>query len=229
MFDAKSLLNQLLGTAEKYAGKENIDMLREKAAANPTLTKVGAVGAAGVLLGTGFGRNLLKLGGAAAVAGLGYKAYQDWQAKQKGETTSASAEHLALPPQGSGFEHEGQDEQARALAYITAMIAAAKSDGQIDSFEQERIFAKLGEMNDNADARAFLMNEMMGPLDIDKVSALGKTREQAVEIYTASAMAIMIDTPEERSYMNTLADRMGLDRDLAAMIEVAVTDERAAS
>lgn len=228
MFDAKSLLDQVLGTAEKYAGKENIDKLREKAAANPTLTKVGAVGAAGVLLGTGFGRSLLKLGGAAAVAGLGYKAYQDWQAKQKGETPISRSEPVALPPQGSGFEHSGEDEQERALAFITAMIAAAKADGQIDSFEQERIFGKLNELNTDAEAKAFLMNEMMAPLDLDKIVALGKTKEQAVEIYAASAMAVLIDTPEERSYLNTLADRLGLDRELTAMIETAVNDERAA-
>jgi len=229
MFDAKSLLNQVLGSAEKYVGKDNIDNLREKAAANPTMTKVGAVGAAGVLLGTGFGRSLLKLGGAAAVAGLGYKAYKDWQAKQAGETPPGQSEPLSIPPQDSAFGHSGEDEQERSLAYITAMIAAAKADGQIDTFEQERIFGKVNELSEDDEAKAFLMNEMMSPLDIEKVIALGDTQEHAVEIYTASAMAVLVDTPEERSYLNTLADRMGLDRELASMIETAVNDERAAT
>lgn len=230
MFDAKALLDQMIGTAEKYAGKENVDAIRKKAAENPTLTKVGAVGAAGVLLGTGFGRSLLKLGGAAAVAGLGYKAWQDWQAKQGGGSVEGASgpKEIAPPPAGSAFDHSGQDEQDRSLAFITAMIGAAKADGQIDSFEQQRIFGKISEMSGDTEARAFLMEEMMAPLDMDKIVALGRTQESAVEVYTASAMAILIDTPAEREYMNTLADRLGLERDLARMIEQAVTEERAA-
>lgn len=236
MFDAKSLLDQVLGAAEKYAGKENIDKLKEKAKANPKMTTAAGLGLAGVLLGTKTGRGLVKLGGVAAVGGLAYKAYKDWQANQgnggqdhggKGGGAIAPKE-LAPPPSGSAFDHSGADSQERSLAYLTAMIAAAKADGHIDGFEQERIFAKVNELAADSEARAFLMNEMMAPLDIEKITRLAHSQESAVEVYTASAMAILIDTPEEREYMNTLADRLGIERNLARMIENAVAEERQA-
>ena len=70
------------------------------------------------------------------------------------------------------------------------------------------------------------MDEMMAPLDIDRIVALVKSPEQAVELYTASAMAIEIDTPAEREYLNVLADRLGLEKGLTGMLETAVADER---
>jgi uncharacterized membrane protein YebE (DUF533 family) len=232
MFDAKALLDQVIGTAEKYAGKENIDKLRETAANNPTLTKVGAIGAAGVLLGTGAGRNILKLGALAGIGGLAYKTYRDWQANQGKPVEAPGAREavreLAPPPAGMPFDHSA-DGQDRALAFLTAMIAAAKADGEIDKDEQQRIFGKVSELVQDREARAFLMDEMMSPLDIDRIVALAKSPEQAVEIYTASAMAIEIDTPAEREYLNVLADRLGLEKDLTGMLETAVADERAST
>ncbi|MCC0021214.1 MAG: tellurite resistance TerB family protein [Nitratireductor sp.] len=230
MFDAKALLDQVIGTAEKYAGKENIDKLRETAANNPTLTKVGAIGAAGVLLSTGAGRNILKLGALAGIGGLAYKTYQDWQANQgkpveAPEAAREAVKELAPPPAGTPFDH-ATDGQDRALAFLTAMIAAAKADGEIDKDEQQRIFGKVSELVQDREARAFLMDEMMAPLDIDRIVALAKSPEQAVELYTASAMAIEIDTPAEREYLNVLADRLGLEKGLTGMLETAVADER---
>lgn len=76
MFDAKQLLNQLLGVpVPGMTGtvKDKAGDLAKVAQANPLAT--GAIAA--VLLGTGFGRKLtgdvLKMGGLAAIAGLGYQ------------------------------------------------------------------------------------------------------------------------------------------------------------
>ena len=77
MFDAKKLLDQFLGSQVPGAGgsvRDRAGQLGQMAKDNPLAT--GAIAA--VLLGTSTGRQLggsaLKLGGLAAIAGLGYQA-----------------------------------------------------------------------------------------------------------------------------------------------------------
>ena len=82
MFDPKKLLNDLLGS--QVPGTQGT--VRDKAGQAVQLAKdnplaTGAI--ATVLLGTSTGRSVtgsaLKLGGIAAVAGIAYKAYQNYQ------------------------------------------------------------------------------------------------------------------------------------------------------
>ncbi len=237
MFDARKLLDQMMGAAETYVGKDNIDKVRQGIANNPGMTKAAGIGLAAVLLGTRSGRAIgtsaLKLGGLAAIGGLAYKAYNDYQRSKSGAVVQdQQAGHkgeLPAPPAGSSFEHRDDDAQDRARAFLGAMIAAAKADGSIDADEQKRIFGKLNEMVDGAEAKAFLMEQMMAPLDIDKVVAQAGTHEQAVELYAASAMAIVADTPSEKLYLETLAEKLKLDRELVKLVDKAIAEERAAT
>ncbi|MFZ1813459.1 MAG: tellurite resistance TerB family protein [Rhizobiaceae bacterium] len=233
MFDAKKLLDQMIGAAENVAGKENVDKVRKSIAENPGMAKAAGVGLAAVLLGTRSGRRLsgsaIKLGGLAAVGGLAYKAYQNWQAQKSDDTSRSAGGDLLPPPQDSAFSHEKNDAQDSAKAFLAAMIAAAKADGQIDGQEQKRIFSKLNEMVDGTEAKAYLMEEMMAPLDIDRIAGMANSRERAVEIYAASCMAIEPDHPSERQYLSELAAKMGLDKDLAALVEKAIEEEKASA
>ena len=83
MIDARKLLDQFLGTqvpglqgSVKDKATQAINLARD----NPMATSASA----GVLLGTKTGRqvagNTLVLGGLAAIAGLGYQAYKNYQA-----------------------------------------------------------------------------------------------------------------------------------------------------
>jgi uncharacterized membrane protein YebE (DUF533 family) len=38
-----------------------------------------------------------------------------------------------------------------------------------------------------------------------------KSKEMAKQVYTVSLLAIEVDTDDERTYINTLAQRLGLD------------------
>ena len=102
------------------------------------------------------------------------------------------------------------------------MIAAAKADGHIDAAEQKRIFAKLDEAQMDSEAKAFLMDELRKPLDIDAIVKLATTQELAVEIYTASCMAIDPDDAAEQAYLAMLAARLKLMPELKAAIEKEV-------
>ena len=123
-------------------------------------------------------------------------------------------------PEGTPFlpsARKARDDMS--LAVLRAMIAAAKSDGHIDAAEQTRIFAKLDELDLDTEAKAFVVDELRKPLDIDAVVAAAASPEVAAEIYAASVMAIDPDDPAEQAYLAMLASRLKLDPGLRANIE----------
>lgn len=223
MFDPKTLLDQFLGgrgTDGRRAGPSR-DMMGGLAAG----------GIAGLLLGSKGGRKMakgaLKLGGTAVLAGLAYKAYNDWQANKRGAGAAAAGASGNAGPEGTPFLPANDAAMADlSTAVLRAMIAAAKSDGHIDAAEQQRIFGKLDELQLGTEAKAFVVDELRRPLDIDAVVAPAKTPELATEIYAASVLAIDPDDPAEQAYLQMLAARLKLDPGLKNAIE---TEARAAT
>ena len=69
---------------------------------------------------------------------------------------------------------------------------------------------------------AFLQRELTAPVDIERIVAGARNKEEAVEIYTASLMAVRSDTPQEREYLATLSGRLKLEPGLVASIEKTV-------
>ena len=117
---------------------------------------------------------------------------------------------LALTDAASGQTPPAVDAaqaHQQALAFIKAMINAAKADGQIDAEEQEKIVSRVGDI-DPQDA-AFIRDEISKPLNFDFFADI--TQEMTPQIYAVSLMAISLDTPAEISYMQQLAQGLGLD------------------
>ncbi|MEN3792753.1 tellurite resistance TerB family protein [Fulvimarina sp. MAC3] len=171
-----------------------------------------------------FGGSALKLGGAALVAGLAYKAYQNYQTKS-GATALPGAEPVqSLPstqspdevpePHGTAFMPSGEEDD-RARLMLSAMIAAAKADGYIDADEEKAIFGKIDDMEMASDEKALVMDELRRPKTVDDLAAEAKTPEVAMEIYTVSVLAIDADHPAERAYLDLLAARLELPAELA--------------
>ena len=103
---------------------------------------------------------------------------------------------------------------------MKAMLNAAKPDGKIDAAETQRILGKLEEAGADSDARDFVINEMNKPMDLSSIVAAAKGRPQlAAQIYAASLLAIEVDTPAERQYMQQLADGLYLTPEVTAHFE----------
>lgn len=177
-------------------------------------------GLAGLLLGGKKPRKLagsaLTYGGLAVAGALAYKAWQDWQAGQapgaSAAQTAAGQDPLPPPPADTPFSPAtAESEQRMGLALVRAMIAAAKADGHIDAEEQKRIFGQIEQADLDGEAKAFVLDELARPLDIDAVAAAATSPEEAAEIYAASLMAIDPDDPAERGYLAMLAGRLKLD------------------
>lgn len=231
MLDPKALLDDLLGS--KVPGTQST--VREKAGQAAQLARDNPIAAgalAAILLGTGPGRKVtgsaLKIGGLAAVAGLAYKAYQNYS---KGASPDAAAQgepELLPPPADTAFDpaRAPQGEAEFALVIARAMIAAARADGHIDEAERARIADRLHLSGIGEEAEAFLLAELEKPVDLDGMVAAAQTDAQKVELYTASRLAIDPQTRAERGYLDMVAGRLRLPDALVDHIEATVAQAK---
>jgi uncharacterized membrane protein YebE (DUF533 family) len=191
-----------------------------------------AGGALALLLGsksarktaTKLGGSALAMGGLALVAGLAYKAWNDYQSKQgPGVADPRTGPELLPPPSESPFHPEAGagGSEGRARDFLVAMISAATADGHVDAAEQERIFGHLDDFGLDPEAKAFVMDELRAPLDVERIVRMATTPAMAAELYAASLLAMDPDTPAERAYLDLLAARLGLEKGLVAEIERA--------
>lgn len=248
MFDAKNLLDQFLGapdgnqppqSAQGRGGPGEIAGRFGNALGN-NLGGIGGGAVAGglvaLLMGSKQARKVagtaLQLGGMAVVGALAYKAYQNWQSGKTvtPSTVATPPAGLLPPPADTPFAPAQPDEQQSLSRHLLrAMIAAAKSDGHIDAKEQAAIFAEMDKLPLSADDKAFVMDELRRPLDVDAVASAARTPEEAASLYTASLLAIDVDNASERAYLALLAARLNLDdalvKHLHATVEAATTPQ----
>lgn len=118
------------------------------------------------------------------------------------------------------------DEERQVLDVATltvqAMINAAKADGRIDEKEMERLVGKLREDGITDEEQRFVMEEMRKPVDTDALVRAVPNEQVAAQIYTASLMAINVDTDAERRYMQELASKLGINRQVVSYLQHAV-------
>jgi uncharacterized membrane protein YebE (DUF533 family) len=199
----------------------NIDQILKTLQTDKNAQRTAMTGAAGLAAGmllSGKAGKLIegtaKLGAVAALGGLAYKAWQNYQGQQP--TAPMPAEDAFIPTQ---TDTHGQEELGKTL--VRAMIAAAKADGRIDAEEKEAIFEKLKAMTLSAEEKAWVFDELSSPLDINAVVARADTPEHAAEIYAASLVAISADTAAEQAYLEVLANKLKLAPALVAEIHKA--------
>ena len=171
-----------------------------------------AAGAMALLLGNKkvrkYGGKVAAVGGAAALGGLAYKLYQDWQAQQ-----SAPAQ-----PTQPLDTLQGNALDARAALLVRAMVAAARADGHIDNDERQKIQQYLTEQG-QSDAARWIDAELARPLDPHALAREVTDMELATEVYLASLLAIDVDHFMERGYLDELARALKLDENLKGSIE----------
>lgn len=167
-----------------------------------------ALGALGALLGSvlGGGKGSAKgaIGGG-ALAILGALAYN----ALKGTQQESQEVPLGLRQPATAAEKEQLEGQAGLV--IKAMVNAAKADGQIDQGEVQRIIGKLGDAGLDQKTRDFVLSEMNKPMDTEELVAAAKGNPQlAAQLYAASLLAIEVDSPGERAYLENFAKSIGL-------------------
>lgn len=183
-------------------------------------------GLAGLMLNKG-GRTVsgsaAKLGGAALVGGLAYKAMQEWQ---KGSTPAQTQASLPAPaPANTAFAAESQTND-ESIALVQAMIAAAAADGQVDEAERAKITGALGAALPK-EAVDFLDASFANPLTPDQLAELATGPEHAAQIYAAARITIDPDAASEQQFLTGLQRALGLDDGLVAHLDAAAMTARA--
>ena len=178
---------------------------------------LGGLGAlAGALLGGG-GKSVGGALGGGVMALLGTMAYQ----ALKGAGSQEPEVPLGLQEPQSAAERQQLEQNSEIV--LKAMINAAKADGQIDQGEIQRIVGKLQESGMGKEAQQYVLTEMTKPLNTQALIASAKGQPAfGAQIYAASLLAIEVDTPEEKKYLDQLAAGLGLNPEVTQRIKEMV-------
>jgi uncharacterized membrane protein YebE (DUF533 family) len=193
------LLGGALGGGSSSSGGGLGDLLGGALGGGSTQSSTGASGGLGDLMGgllgggansgTGMGDILGKLGGSGAAGGLG------------GLLTDA------LGNGGQLTQTATQEDEDAAGLMIRAMMQAAKADGNIDQEERDKLLSNVGDLSQ--EETAFINAEMARDID---VAGLARDVPKGMEdqVYMMSVMGINLDTQNEASYLNDLAQNLNL-------------------
>lgn len=232
--DSRALLDELLKSGRELAkdaqqaAERKLEIPESGPERERMLRGLGQGAALGgllaVLLGTKTGRRVtggaIKLGGLAAIGGLAYKAFTEWQA-QKGTAN--------LTPSGPPIDQlSGPESERRSLALLKAMIGAAKADGHIDDRERAEIDVQLQKLAPDSRTREFLQQELAKPLSAADVAADADSPETAAEMYLVSLAVIDRNDDRERAYLTDLARELSLAPSMIDTLERQVESPAAA-
>lgn len=172
---------------------------------------------------------LLKIGGVAAVGGLAWKAYQNYQQEQGAAAAPSTQQNYAQLSRGQfDLVEEGDKPSASTnLLLIRAMIAAAMADGHLDATEQSRIFEQADQLGLHDAEKAVLFDELRNPRTAEVIAGDARDPALATEVYTASILAIDETSKQGRAYLWELAMRLNLPNSLVAEIHNQVSSDDA--
>ena len=173
-------------------------------------------------------KNAVKVGGAAALAGLGDFAYRKWQ--QGREQNSPASPVAALPAAPPPLLLEATTAEVRISAelpmkMVLAMIAAAAADGTIDSAEMNALVTAIEKAPIEPGEKAQLTAALNEPPTVEAVAALAADPEEASELYGAALATIKIDTPAEHLFMRRFARALELEPELVTTLHETLRDE----
>lgn len=174
----------------------------------------------------------LKLGGAAVVGGLAWKAYQNYRENQSAgnelaaNTAGTNPSNRAL--QGSQSPADPwQHLQAatfmptepgmlahRDLVMLRCMIAAAHADGHIDRVERQQIFQRIETLDLQADEKSRLFDEILDPHSVSELAAGISEPALAAEAYMAALVMSDTSVLSCRAFLADLSEQLQLPAEL---------------
>jgi uncharacterized membrane protein YebE (DUF533 family) len=140
---------------------------------------------------------------------------QSGQAKQGNGGSFGDIFNDALRGGGEPKAQPSVDQEAVAALMLSAMIQAAKCDGNLDDGERKKLLSNLKDAT--PEEMAFVKHELESPVDVDGlVRQVPRGLEQ--QVYTMSVMAINLDNKNEALYLDKLAKGLGIGKQQADAI-----------
>ena len=229
------------GGAQQAGGGflNNFSEYARRAAASPrdqvAQNNPAAIGGLGALAGAvlGGGRGAIGGGIMAMLGSIAYTAFQNASAGSGAAPATGAASGSGAGGSGAGGApaktlaqvpgySDPAEVQRKARLMVRAMVQAAKADGEVDQAETARITGHIDRGGDGAEARAFVEHELRQPVDPAALARDVKSRQEALEVYAASVMAIDVDTDAERDYLAKLAKALTLQPEAIAQVNAAL-------
>lgn len=233
----QQLLKQVLQSSQELTGSAGSQL--GSLAKNSGLGGFGGGAIAGGLLGVLLGNKTLRkkggkiatYGAAAALGAVALKVYQDWQSNKTASSAPGSGamaggamapatpaqQPMSYTPAALSWADPETEQHSRIV--LSAMIAAAKSDGHIGPQERQLIEAEIARVAPTAADRAWFEAELQKPADPAAIASLATTPAMAAEVYLASALVIDEESFMERAYLDELARQLNLDANLKNQLE----------
>jgi len=120
------------------------------------------------------------------------------------------------------FELKNDTSDSQSLLILKSMVAAAMSDGHIDGKEFQNISLKADELGVSGDEKNIIFNEIQNPMNLQTVISQASSPELALEVYTASLLAIDESTPQAQQYLSQLSNGLQLPLGLVQAVHSQV-------
>ncbi|TQV76758.1 tellurite resistance TerB family protein [Aliikangiella marina] len=227
MVDFKKILN---GLSSSDVSKGFLGGLAGGAVSGALTSKKGRKGA----------KKLIKYGGLAAVGALAWNAYKQYNQNQSNPQSGIPTDSVNNNQNGNQQSNqlaywtglneqqfENLDEtkpQEQSIYILKTMVAAAMSDGHLDPSEYQNIANKADSMGLSNEDRALVFNEISAPMSLNQVIAESNTPELAMEVYTASVLAIDEDQAQGREYLQKLAAGLQLPPPLVQAVHNQISN-----
>lgn len=233
MIDAEKLLGKVLSGAVKSKGKKKKKKKRKKS--DDLL--------GGLVGGLSSGKGLI------AAIGLGVGAYEIYRQKTQGAqplTIAGNQPNSSIPPaapqqqvstsqpppipggaaspppmpqeQQANVNLTG-DEQELALLLLQTMIAAAHADGEMDQEEETRILEELQGQGLDKEEKQFILMQLHSPKSIAELVGRVENPMVAQTMYSLAASTIVVDTAQERQWLDELAKALNISPVMQKFIE----------
>ncbi len=160
-------------------------------------------------------KKAMVVGGTAAAGALAWNFYQKWSQSKSAPQQASQAQ--AQPAQYQAPQTQNQPAQAlpaaesTAIILLEAMVFAARADGHIDDDERQNIHNAAEALFPGQGVVHFLDELLQKPIDPNALAAKVQNKEEAYDLYRLSCAAIDIDSFMERSYLDGLAQALGLN------------------
>ena len=201
----QDLLGSLMGAGQSVKERVGGDNLA-----------AGGIGALlGALMGGSRSTTMNSLGGGmmGLLGMMAYKALKNSMGGSSSSSSSGASTQTYTPP-------TPKQQASDAEIILLAMIDAAKADGQVDADEFNKIMNSIKSSGVGQDGVNYVLQKLQGPMETAKIVNAVKGRpDLAAQVYSASLMAIEVDTDAERNYLSKLASAMGLNSQVIQNIE----------
>lgn len=179
----------------------------------------GLGGLVGALLGGGGGGGGA-MGGAAGLGGIG-SLIGSLMGGQGGSMLGQLLGGEKAPPAPQAGNANA--DQARAVNTLRALVYAAKADGKVDDQEKRTLGAEVQKSGLSQEGQQLVNQFLNEDVDPSRIAQNITSSQEALQIYALSCAITRMDTFLERSYLDGLAQALGIPPQTKASIEQRIS------